>query len=155
MGALMNRHFTDRQPLVESGIESILASFEQFTIQYAIQDSCYGRIRPKEYIIYINPLYNQDGITATHELMHYFFDYQGIMIPERCIESIAQDIYSEHKETIDDYIHTRLQDDTPRLKQVPLTLFSENIYLNYKSVPIRLFYDEVQITKDEYSAYQH
>lgn len=152
MGALNNRHFTDRTPLVKSGIETILATFEQFTIQYAIQDGCYGRIKPSEYIIYINPLYNQDGITATHELMHYFFDYQGIMIPERCIEQIAQEIYTDHKKTIDDYISARLSDRSLQLKRTPLALYVDSIDLDYLSVPIQLPYHDYHEEKDGHSA---
>jgi hypothetical protein len=84
--------------------------------------------------------------------MHYFFDYQGIMIPERCIESIAQEVYSEHKNEIDDYISARLSSKSLQLKRAPLTLYVDSINLDYLSVPILFPYDDYDTEKKGHSA---
>lgn len=115
---LAKEHFSERKPLTEVGIDDILMTFNQFTIRYQIFDDCYGRIKPQEYIIYINPLFNQDGITATHELMHYYFDFQGIELPEESIETLAQEVYNDYQEDIDYYVRVRLNQQYKALENI-------------------------------------
>lgn len=91
-------------PLEELTIGEFLGYSEYYDIKYKIIESK-GLINYKFKTIYINPLFNEDGLTLTHELLHHYYDNELLIeSTESIVESMTMNIYKPNYEFIDYYV---------------------------------------------------
>jgi hypothetical protein len=79
---------------------------------YKIMDDCKGRIDLKKNTVYYNPVFNEDGITFVHEMLHHHYIYNGYKEPcEEVIELMAENFYKVYPKLFDNYINARLNNE--------------------------------------------
>ena len=96
-------------PLEELTLNEFLSYSDYYNISYKIIESK-GLINYKFKTIYINPIWNEDGQTIVHELLHHYYDLELlIQTTENIVESMTFNIYKPNYKFIDYYIKLLLQ----------------------------------------------
>lgn len=90
--------------------EMIEESFP-YSVRYKVLDHKKGRILYLPKIIIINPMFNEDGVTWTHEMCHHFYDNVfGEDVIEAQVEEDGLLFYEHYYDVIDQYVKHRLSD---------------------------------------------
>jgi len=77
-------------------IDDLFNYSNEYSASYLIMEDK-GRINFRDKHIWINPCFNEEGMTYIHEMMHHHYDFMnGEHLSESMIESLAEDFYSEH-----------------------------------------------------------
>lgn len=77
-------------------LEDLLKYHDEYDVMYMIFDDAKGKINFRDKIIYINPVFNEDGLTYVHELIHHHYKYFGVHPSEQQIENEAKYLYDQH-----------------------------------------------------------
>lgn len=98
--------------LYDITLDEFLQYGELYEHKYNVMPDCIGKINFRSMTVYYNPLFNEDGITFCHEMVHHYYN-QGFAtehIPEHIVEQQAQDIYKIYNDIIDDYVYSLINE---------------------------------------------
>ena len=99
--------FTGRRMLT---LGDMINMAEKYMVRYHIIPGSKATLNPNQAVIFINPQYNEDGLSLTHEVVHHHMMYNECMdLPEVIIEMIAEQFYEENKAKIVKYVRKRLR----------------------------------------------
>lgn len=103
---------------MELDLEDVINYAEEYEHKYfdKIEEGLpKGTINFRTKQIKYNPIYNDEGETLCHEVMHHHYrNVYGFDLPEFFVEQEGKRLYDMHKEDIDMYVRTKLQWDTEK-----------------------------------------
>lgn len=69
-----------------------------------------GKINFTQKLVTYNPLYNEEGQTLCHEMMHHhYIQVKGVDVPEEIVESEGLRLYHQWPQEINKYVRTLLK----------------------------------------------
>lgn len=92
-------------------IDEVIQWGMEYDHSYVVMDDVRARINFSEKTIKYNPIFNEDGISFCHEMVHhYFHEMVGEPEPsERFIEMMAKRLYQKNPLAFDNYVAHELR----------------------------------------------